>query len=140
MRVGNFDRPAENGLAAPHHAQGVGIYLQGQAHYNSDLPRATVKDDNYCSFVVPSSNPLRPGNGPEVHPSRLDYKLIRGDLSCAQYQNMDSSDLREEPFPAPSKQAVGLIDGVETQASSTFFSDKIMVTLSQEGRLSQWVG
>ncbi|KAK6062415.1 hypothetical protein SCUP234_07323 [Seiridium cupressi] len=48
-------------------------------------------------------------------------------------------ETHEDPFPAPSKEAVGLVDGVETQASSTFFSDKIMVTLSQEGRLSQWI-
>ncbi|KAK9769243.1 putative Proteasome assembly chaperone 3 [Seiridium cardinale] len=48
-------------------------------------------------------------------------------------------EAHEDPFPAPSKEAVGLVDGVETQASSTFFSDKIMVTLSQEGRLSQWI-
>ncbi|KAI0600535.1 hypothetical protein F4775DRAFT_546318 [Biscogniauxia sp. FL1348] len=45
----------------------------------------------------------------------------------------------EEPFPAQSKQASGSIDGVSTEASSVFFSDKILVTLSQEGRLSQWI-
>jgi proteasome assembly chaperone 3 len=53
---------------------------------------------------------------------------------------MDGSQVREEPFPAASKQATGPIDGVETEASSIFFADRIMVTLSQEGKLSQWVG
>ncbi|KAI1864851.1 hypothetical protein JX265_004141 [Neoarthrinium moseri] len=52
---------------------------------------------------------------------------------------MAPSDVKDEGFPAPSKEAVGLIDGVETQATSTFFADKIMITLSQEGRLSQWI-
>ncbi|KAI1504128.1 hypothetical protein F5X99DRAFT_52011 [Biscogniauxia marginata] len=52
---------------------------------------------------------------------------------------MSSSQVAEEPFPAQSKQASGSIDGVATEASSLFFSDKILVTLSQEGRLSQWI-
>lgn len=52
---------------------------------------------------------------------------------------MDDTDIREDAFPAPAQQTIGHVDGVETQATSTFFSDKIMVTLSQEGRLSQWV-
>ncbi|KAK8101192.1 uncharacterized protein PG998_007401 [Apiospora kogelbergensis] len=51
----------------------------------------------------------------------------------------DVSQMKDEAFPAPSKQANGLIDGVETEAMVMHFSDKIMVTLSQEGRLSQWI-
>jgi proteasome assembly chaperone 3 len=52
---------------------------------------------------------------------------------------MDTTEVKEDPFPAPSKQAMGQVDGVETEASSTFFSDKIMVIVSQAGRLSQLV-
>lgn len=52
---------------------------------------------------------------------------------------MDASRVVEEPFPAQSKSATGPIDGVPTEASVLQFSDKILVTLSQEGRLSQWV-
>lgn len=52
---------------------------------------------------------------------------------------MESSQVREEPFPAPSRQATGLIGGVETEAACVLFEDKIMVTLSQGGRLAQWV-
>ncbi|KAF3001175.1 hypothetical protein E8E14_007635 [Neopestalotiopsis sp. 37M] len=52
---------------------------------------------------------------------------------------MEDTAIREEAFPAPSKEVVGQVDGIETQATSTFFSDKIMVTLSQEGRVSQWI-
>ncbi|CAJ2508241.1 Uu.00g094270.m01.CDS01 [Anthostomella pinea] len=52
---------------------------------------------------------------------------------------MNSAQVTEEPFPAQSKRATGPIDGVATEASSLFFSDKILVTLSQEGRLSQWI-
>lgn len=52
---------------------------------------------------------------------------------------MESSQVREEPFPAPSRQATGLIGGVETEAACVLFEDKIMVTLSQGGRLAQWI-
>jgi proteasome assembly chaperone 3 len=49
------------------------------------------------------------------------------------------SGIQQEPFPAKTKQAAGLIGGTETDISSISFSDKIMVTISQAGRLSQWV-
>ncbi|KAJ9139261.1 hypothetical protein NKR19_g7520 [Coniochaeta hoffmannii] len=48
-------------------------------------------------------------------------------------------DQRQEAFPAPSKHANGLVNGVETEVSSISFSDKIVVTVSQDGRLAQWV-
>ena len=47
--------------------------------------------------------------------------------------------VREDAFPASSRQACGLVNGVSTEVSSTQFSDRILVTISQEGRLSQWV-
>ncbi|CZT05497.1 hypothetical protein WAI453_004979 [Rhynchosporium graminicola] len=43
------------------------------------------------------------------------------------------------PFPAATKHAAGLVNGQETDVSSIYFSDKIMITVSQEGRLSQWI-
>jgi proteasome assembly chaperone 3 len=43
------------------------------------------------------------------------------------------------PFPTASKQAAGLINGAATNVSSIYFADKIMITISQGGRLSQWV-
>lgn len=52
---------------------------------------------------------------------------------------MDPSAPREEPYPAPTKQASGSVNGEPTEASCTNFSDKIMITISQGGRLSQWV-
>ncbi|EJT74033.1 hypothetical protein GGTG_07882 [Gaeumannomyces tritici R3-111a-1] len=52
---------------------------------------------------------------------------------------MEEKALREDTFPAPYKTATGTVGGVSTEASSMTFSDKIMVTLSQEGRLAQWV-
>ncbi|KAI1458420.1 hypothetical protein F4805DRAFT_456760 [Annulohypoxylon moriforme] len=52
---------------------------------------------------------------------------------------MDAARVVEEPFPAKSKAASGPIDGIPTEASVLHFSDKILLTLSQEGRLSQWI-
>ena len=42
-------------------------------------------------------------------------------------------------FPAVTKQAAGYVDGVPTDVMSMFFADKIMVTVTQGGRLAQWV-
>jgi proteasome assembly chaperone 3 len=42
-------------------------------------------------------------------------------------------------FPAPSKQAAGSVNGTQTDVSSVYFADKILITISQGGRLSQWV-
>ncbi|KAJ5563982.1 hypothetical protein N7513_000224 [Penicillium frequentans] len=43
------------------------------------------------------------------------------------------------PFPAPTKQVAGLVDGVKTDVMVMNFSDKIIVTISQEGRLAHWL-
>ncbi|KAK6584642.1 hypothetical protein PZA11_002866 [Diplocarpon coronariae] len=43
------------------------------------------------------------------------------------------------PFPAATKHASGLVNGRETDILSVYFSDKILITVSQEGRLSQWI-
>lgn len=52
---------------------------------------------------------------------------------------MAELDVRREPFPAPSKHITGEVGGVSTEITSTNFSDKIMITISQGGRLAQWV-
>lgn len=43
------------------------------------------------------------------------------------------------PFPAQTKQAAGTINGVLTEVLSMGFSDRILVTVSQQGRLAHWV-
>lgn len=52
---------------------------------------------------------------------------------------MEMAETREEPFPAPSKQASGTVNGIATEVCSINFADKIMLTISQDGRLSQWI-
>jgi len=42
-------------------------------------------------------------------------------------------------YPAHTKHAAGLVDGQLTDVMALYFSDKIMVTITQGGRLAQWV-
>ncbi|EKD16426.1 uncharacterized protein L3040_008527 [Drepanopeziza brunnea f. sp. 'multigermtubi'] len=55
-------------------------------------------------------------------------------------ENVDiGGGVDSSPFPAKSKYHAGLVSGIGTDVSSIYFSDKILITISQEGRLSQWV-
>lgn len=47
--------------------------------------------------------------------------------------------IEPSPFPAKTKQAAGLVNDVQTDLTSMYFSDKILITISQGGRLAQWV-
>ncbi|KAE9374140.1 hypothetical protein N431DRAFT_404664 [Stipitochalara longipes BDJ] len=58
--------------------------------------------------------------------------------SGLQDQGIDGS-VEPTRFPAPSKQAAGLVNGTPTDVSSVYFADKILITISQGGRLSQWI-
>ena len=57
-------------------------------------------------------------------------------------QDHRTADIPSEsslPYPAQTKQAVGAINGIVTDVMSISFSDKIMVTITQGGRLAHWV-
>lgn len=43
------------------------------------------------------------------------------------------------PFPANTRQAAGTINGILTDVQVISFSDRILVTISQHGRLAHWV-
>jgi proteasome assembly chaperone 3 len=57
----------------------------------------------------------------------------------ADLEESSMSDVEHTPFPAPTKQAAGFVKGTYTDVSSIYFADKILITISQGGRLSQWV-
>ena len=42
-------------------------------------------------------------------------------------------------YPARAKHAMGLVDGIPTEVTAISFTDKFLITVSQEGRLAQWV-
>lgn len=52
--------------------------------------------------------------------------------------NMDDTKVTI-PFPAPTRQAAREINGIKTDVMSISFADKIMLTITQNGRLAQWV-
>ena len=60
-------------------------------------------------------------------------------LPMASTLSLDSSPSMSAEYPTKTKQAASLVDGVETGVMVLSFTDKIMVTISQEGRLAQWV-
>jgi len=80
-----------------------------------------------------------------VNQRRFDFSIVFNTMSVpnisGDLQNMDiGGGVKPSPFPASTKHAAGLVNGQETDVSSIYFSDKIMITISQAGRLSQWVG
>lgn len=42
------------------------------------------------------------------------------------------------PYPTKTKTVVGNVNGISTEAEVTYFRDKILVVISQAGRLAQW--
>ncbi|RVX71051.1 hypothetical protein B0A52_03416 [Exophiala mesophila] len=52
---------------------------------------------------------------------------------------MDDDTKVNIPFPAATKQAAAEINGVKTDVMSVSFADKIMITITQGGRIAQWV-
>jgi len=63
-------------------------------------------------------------------------------MSTAMSDPFDLSQLQQPlhlPFPATTKQAAGKVNGVQTEVVYIEFADKILVTISQRGRLAHWV-
>lgn len=50
-----------------------------------------------------------------------------------------SGGVENSPFPVKSKATEGLVGGIQTDVSCLYFADKILFTVSQGGRLSQWI-
>lgn len=63
-------------------------------------------------------------------------------MSTVMSDPFDLSQLQQPlnlPFPASTKQAAGNVNGVQTEVVYIEFADKILVTISQKGRLAHWV-
>ncbi|BCR88974.1 uncharacterized protein ACHE_50172S [Aspergillus chevalieri] len=63
-------------------------------------------------------------------------------MSTAMSDPFDLSQLQQPlhlPFPATTKQAAGKVNGVQTEVVYIEFADKILVTISQRGRLAHWL-
>jgi proteasome assembly chaperone 3 len=51
----------------------------------------------------------------------------------------DGYEVTPSPFPASTKTASATIKGIETTATTVYFADKILITVTQNGRLAHWV-
>ncbi|EFQ97282.1 hypothetical protein MGYG_00323 [Nannizzia gypsea CBS 118893] len=47
--------------------------------------------------------------------------------------------LENAPYPASTKQAAGVVGGQQTDVMVVSFQDRILVTITQNGRLAQWL-
>ncbi|KAL1960050.1 hypothetical protein VTO42DRAFT_222 [Malbranchea cinnamomea] len=61
---------------------------------------------------------------------------MEGQMAGTHQLPTNSSDLS---FPAATKQAAGVVGGVQTDVMSVWFADKILFTITQKGRLGQWL-
>ena len=52
---------------------------------------------------------------------------------------MDSEGIKPDAFPAKTKTASGTVNDIPTEVVSMSFSDKLLITITQGGRLTQWV-
>jgi proteasome assembly chaperone 3 len=53
--------------------------------------------------------------------------------------DQESYEVTPAPFPARTKIASGAVNGIETTVTSIYFTDKILITITQSGRLTHWV-
>lgn len=70
----------------------------------------------------------------------LEAPSLKSDMGVllTVFSNMDASETNL-PYPAQTKQTAGFVDGIPTDVMVVSFGDKIMVTVTQAGRLAQWV-
>lgn len=69
--------------------------------------------------------------------------IYKARIQCFEHRyqlpNMPDFPVNPEAFPASTRTAAGDVDGVHTNVMVLRFADKIMVTISQGGRLAHWV-
>lgn len=65
------------------------------------------------------------------------YPVIEG--VARDILKLSLASAHKEPYPANTKNVAGKVGGVDTNLASIYFGDKIMITISQAGRLAQWV-
>lgn len=74
-----------------------------------------------------------------MSPPAVVEGLARDILDISLAPQVIAPQVEKERFPANTKNESGTVGGVKTTVSSIYLADKIMITISQAGRLSQWV-
>lgn len=60
-------------------------------------------------------------------------------LTVVMMETATTIDVQPAPFPAPSKTSSGVANDRLTTVSSISFTDKLLITVSQAGKLAHWV-
>jgi hypothetical protein len=124
--------------------------MTGHIYYSTVVETPKRVLPRRCGSSAASSADL--SNIPTVDPTTTTtIKTLGGttlELSCRRVcgmglpQDHGMAEILSEtnlPYPAKTKQVVGEINGIVTDVTSISFSDRIMVTITQDGRLAQWV-
>jgi hypothetical protein len=99
---------------------GIPLTESGDNGQNTDVCASSRKDPHQttCTFIEP------------LH---LDSKLYNMAKELADYT------VTETPYPARTNTSSATIKGADTTATCVYFSDKIFITVTQNGRLGHWV-
>lgn len=60
-------------------------------------------------------------------------------VSSLAFSSNDMDSAIAAGYPATTKKAAGLVKGIHTDVAVVGFADKLLITITQEGRLAQWV-
>jgi hypothetical protein len=91
--------------------------------------------DFKAAIACRTSVELQTNKGRDTHNLFDNHQLTMAEA-------FDINQLQESlqlPFPVPTKQVAGIVNGIQTDVMVMGFSDKIMITISQKGRLAHWV-
>ena len=72
----------------------------------------------------------------ELQPAPLHYKQLP---TMATTTTTPPYSVQPSPFPAKSKTSTGIANNTPTTVSTLTFTDKLLLTISQAGRLTHWV-
>ncbi|KAF2688506.1 hypothetical protein K458DRAFT_384688 [Lentithecium fluviatile CBS 122367] len=53
--------------------------------------------------------------------------------------DIENYEVVTSPFPAPTKATSATVNGIHTATMIVYFADKILITVTQNGRLAHWV-
>lgn len=106
----------------------------GQLHHWPAATRANEATSALCATTFD-------GNIPSVVPNITSPAMSAPNVQAVVdgLHGLKLDDIQVDKFPAPWRDAHGLVNGEETSIMCTDFQDKILFTISQGGRLAQWV-
>jgi hypothetical protein len=112
-------------IYSPHHSREASVTHAGQS-------QRAFGEILLDIFSTEDNTPFR-NNNCSVRPLHVPSHGMAATTPSADY------DVTPTPFPAQTKTASSVINGTETTATLMSFADKILITVTQQGRLAHWV-